>query len=156
MSDRYSHSLPPDPADSLLLRRFFYRFWLAGLLKIISDGLNVTSPLVTRALITYGTGVYFADRNVPGYTADSIGVGIGLAFGLWAMQIVASFCLHHFFANSAGVGVLARSALIASIYKKATNLSGKAKTTISNGRLTNHIGTDVSRIDFCAGFFHMR
>lgn len=54
------------------------------------------------------------------------------------------------------IGVLARSALIASIYKKATKLSGKAKTTISNGRLTNHIGTDVSRIDFCAGFFHMR
>jgi len=79
-----------------------------------------------------------------------------LAFGLWGMQIVASVCLHHFFNNSAGVGVLARSALIASIYKKATKLSGKAKTTISNGRLTNHIGTDVSRIDFCAGFFHMR
>ncbi|GAA5974663.1 hypothetical protein JCM5350_001237 [Sporobolomyces pararoseus] len=134
---------------------FFYRFWLAGLLKIISDGLNVTSPLVTRAIITYGTSVYLADRNIPGYTADPIGKGIGLAFGLWGMQIVASICLHHFFANSAGVGVLVRSALIASIYKKATNLSGKAKTTISNGRLTNHIGTDVSRIDFCAGFFHM-
>ncbi|GAA5839463.1 hypothetical protein JCM3766R1_003553 [Sporobolomyces carnicolor] len=134
---------------------FFYRFWLAGLLKIISDGLNVTSPLVTRALITYGTSVYFAHRDVPGYTADPIGKGIGLAFGLWGMQIVASICLHHFFANSAGVGVLVRSALIASIYRKATNLSGKAKTTISNGRLTNHIGTDVSRIDFCAGFFHM-
>ncbi|GAA5955029.1 hypothetical protein JCM3765_003165 [Sporobolomyces pararoseus] len=134
---------------------FFYRFWLAGLLKIISDGLNVTSPLVTRAIITYGTSVYLADRNIPGYVADPIGKGIGLAFGLWGMQIVASICLHHFFANSAGVGVLVRSALIASIYKKATNLSGKAKTTISNGRLTNHIGTDVSRIDFCAGFFHM-
>lgn len=134
---------------------FFYRFWLAGVLKIVSDGLNVTSPLVTRALITYGTSVYLAHRDVPGYTADPIGKGIGLAFGLWGMQIVASICLHHFFANSAGVGVLARSALIASIYKKATHLSGKAKTTISNGRLTNHIGTDVSRIDFCAGFFHM-
>ncbi|GAA5893310.1 uncharacterized protein JCM6883_007628 [Sporobolomyces salmoneus] len=134
---------------------FFYRFWLAGLLKVISDGLNVTSPLVTRALITYGTSVYLSDRNVPGYTADPIGKGIGLAFGLWGMQIVASICLHHFFANSAGVGVLARSALIASIYKKATNLSGKAKTTISNGKLSSMIGTDVSRIDFCAGFFHM-
>ncbi|GAA6008882.1 hypothetical protein JCM11491_003817 [Sporobolomyces phaffii] len=134
---------------------FFYRFWLAGLLKIISDGLNVTSPLVTRALITYGTSVYLSHRDVPGYTAEPIGRGIGLAFGLWGMQVVASVCLHHFFANSAGVGVLARSALIASIYRKATNLSGKAKTTISNGRLTNHIGTDVSRIDFCAGFFHM-
>jgi hypothetical protein len=32
-------------------------------------------------------------------------------------------------------------------------LSGKARTVISNGRLVNHIGTDVSRVDFCAGLF---
>lgn len=34
-------------------------------------------------------------------------------------------------------------------------LSGKARITITNGKLVNHISTDVSRIDFCAGFFHM-
>ncbi|GAA5952785.1 hypothetical protein JCM21900_005802 [Sporobolomyces salmonicolor] len=134
---------------------FFWRFWLAGILKIISDSLNVTSPLVTRTLITYGTDAYYSHRSVPGYTAQPIGVGVGLAFGLFGMQIVSAFCLHHFFAGGAGTGVLARGALIASIYRKATVLSGKARTVMTNGRLVNHIGTDVSRVDFCAGFFHM-
>ncbi|GAA5878573.1 hypothetical protein JCM1840_007455 [Sporobolomyces johnsonii] len=134
---------------------FFWRFWSAGVLKVISDGLNVTSPLVTRALIEYGTDAYYSHRGVPGYTAQPIGVGVGLAFGLFGMQIVAAFCLHHFFAGGAGTGVLARGALIASIYRKATVLSGKARTVMTNGRLVNHIGTDVSRVDFCAGFFHM-
>ncbi|CEQ43018.1 SPOSA6832_04911, partial [Sporobolomyces salmonicolor] len=146
---------------------FFWRFWLAGVLKVISDSLNVTSPLVTRALINYGTDAYYSHRSVPGYTEQPIGVGVGLAFGLFGMQIVSAFCLHHFFAGGAGTGVLARGALIASIYRKATVLSGKARTVMTNGRLVNHIasssdsfscretGTDVSRVDFCAGFFHM-
>ncbi|BGO90746.1 hypothetical protein NBRC10512v2_002998 [Rhodotorula toruloides] len=134
---------------------FFWRFWSAGILKVISDGLLVTSPLVTRALITFGTKAYAAHRGIPGYEPDPIGVGIGLAFGLWGMQIVASLCLHSFFERSAGTGVLVRAALIAAIYRKAMVLSGKARTVITNGRLVNHIGTDISRIDFCAGFFHM-
>ncbi|BGP39125.1 hypothetical protein JCM10450v2_003079 [Rhodotorula kratochvilovae] len=134
---------------------FFWTFWSAGLLKIISDGLLITSPLVTRALITFGSDAYYAHRGVPGYEPQPIGVGIGLAFGLWGMQIVASLCLHSFFQGSAGTGVLARAALITSLYRKSMVLSGKARTVITNGRLVNHIGTDVSRVDFCAGFFHM-
>ncbi|GAA5823616.1 hypothetical protein JCM11251_000700 [Rhodosporidiobolus azoricus] len=134
---------------------FFWTFWSAGALKIISDCLLVTSPLVTRRLISFGSSAYYAHRGVPGYTAEPIGVGVGLSFGLWGMQILASICLHHYFHHSAGTGVLARAALIASIYRKAMVLSGKARTVITNGRLVNHIGTDVSRIDFCAGFFHM-
>ncbi|BGP15223.1 hypothetical protein JCM10213_000825 [Rhodosporidiobolus nylandii] len=134
---------------------FFWQFWSAGALKVISDGLLVTSPLVTRALISFGTDAYYAHRGVDGFTAQPIGVGIGLAFGLWGMQAVSSLCLHSFFRFSAGTGVLARAALIAAIYRKAMVLSGKARTVISNGRLVSAIGTDVSRVDFCAGFFHM-
>ncbi|BGP58188.1 hypothetical protein JCM8202v2_005849 [Rhodotorula sphaerocarpa] len=134
---------------------FFWKFWAAGILKIFSDGLTVTSPLVTRAIITFATDAYAARRGVPGYEAQPIGVGIGLAFGLWGMQIVASLCLHSFFYHSAGSGVLIRATLIAALYRKAMKLSGKARTVVTNGRLVNHIGTDCSRIDFCAGFFHM-
>ncbi|GAA5902364.1 hypothetical protein JCM6882_000511 [Rhodosporidiobolus microsporus] len=134
---------------------FFWEFWSAGVLKVISDSLLVTSPLVTRALISFGSDAYYAHRGVPGYSPQPIGVGVGLAVGLWCMQILASLFLHSFFRYSAGTGVLARAALIAAIYRKAMVLSGKARTVITNGRLVNHIGTDVSRIDFCAGFFHM-
>lgn len=34
-------------------------------------------------------------------------------------------------------------------------LSGKARVVATNGKLINNISTDVSRIDFCCGFFHM-
>ena len=44
-------------------------------------------------------------------------------------------------------GLLARAALISSIYKRGVNLTGKARTTLPNSALVNHISTDVSLID---------
>lgn len=40
-------------------------------------------------------------------------------------------------------GVLARAALIHSIYKRGVNLTGKARTQFSNAALINHVSTDV-------------
>ncbi|KAM0751625.1 P-loop containing nucleoside triphosphate hydrolase protein [Meredithblackwellia eburnea MCA 4105] len=134
---------------------FGYRFWSGGIIKLFGDVSNVTSPLVTKALIKFATDSYYSHRGVPGYTNPHIGLGIGLAFVLWIMQIVTALSIHQFFVRSAGTGVLARGALIAAIYRRSLVLSGKARTVITNGKLVNHISTDVSRIDFCAGFFHM-
>lgn len=79
---------------------FFWRFWSAGVLKVISDLLTVFSPLVTRYLINYGTDVYYARRGVPGFAEPHIANGYGAAVGLLAMIIASSMCLHHFFARS--------------------------------------------------------
>ncbi|GAA96149.1 uncharacterized protein L969DRAFT_91604 [Mixia osmundae IAM 14324] len=134
---------------------FFWKFWSAGALKIVSDTLLVTSPLITKKIINYGLQHYEHAHGVAGISDPGIGYGVGLAIGLFAMQFVASLCMHQFFARSMEVGVFARGALISSIYRRALVLSGKSRATITNGKLVSHISTDASRIDFCAGFFHM-
>lgn len=154
---------------------FRWRFWSSGFIKVIGDTAQVrapclhqlsfahfpfspaqvTSPLVTKELVDFGTRAYYAHRGVPGFEARSVGYGVGLCFVLWIMQVIYSLCIHQFFVRSAGTGVLARGALITAIYRRSMELSGKARVTITNGKLVNHISTDVSRIDFCAGFFHM-
>lgn len=53
------------------------------------------------------------------------------------------------------MGVLLRSAIISAVYKRALRLTQKSRGEIPNGKIVNHISTDVSRIDFAAGFFHM-
>lgn len=40
-------------------------------------------------------------------------------------------------------GVLARAALINSIYKRGVKLTGRARVDLSNSTLINHISTDV-------------
>lgn len=69
---------------------FFYQFWSGGFIKIFGDVAQVLSPLVTKALIQFATSSYYANRGVPGFTAPSVGVGVGLAIALWVMQIVCA------------------------------------------------------------------
>lgn len=102
--------------------------------------------------IDSGLSAHLAGRND---LAPPVGRGVGLAFGLMALQLVASFCQHHFFYRSSSTGVLLRGGLITAIYDRSLRLTSRARTTLTNGKLVNHISTDVSRIDFCCGFFHM-
>lgn len=71
------------------------------------------------------------------------------------MQVITSLSTHHFFYRSMSTGVLLRGGLITAIYARSLRLTARARSTLTNGKLVNHISTDVSRIDFCAGYFHM-
>jgi ABC-type multidrug transport system fused ATPase/permease subunit len=81
--------------------------------------------------------------------------GIGLAIGLVALQTISSLATNHFFYRGFSTGVLLRGGLINAIYLQSLRLTSRARSTLTNGKLVNHISTDVSRIDYCAGFFHM-
>jgi ABC-type multidrug transport system fused ATPase/permease subunit len=70
------------------------------------------------------------------------------------MQLITSLCTHQFFYRSTGTGVLLRGGLITAIYSRALRLTSRARSTLTNGKLVNHISTDISRIDFAAGYFH--
>ncbi|KAG1821831.1 ABC transporter [Suillus subaureus] len=131
----------------------FWWFWSAGVLKVIGDTAQITSPLVVKAIINFATVSY--TNHLTGQSTPSIGEGIGLAFGLLALQLIASWCTNHFFYRSMSSGVLLRGGLITAIYSKSLQLSARARVHLSNGELVNHISTDVSRIDFCLGYFHM-
>ncbi|KAG6861355.1 hypothetical protein C0995_001088 [Termitomyces sp. Mi166 len=128
-------------------------FWSGGLLKVISDTAQVTSPLLVKAIINFATESYVGHQT--GAKVPSIGIGFGYAFGLIALQITGSLCMHHFFYRATSTGVLLRGGLITAIYARSLKLTSRARSTLTNGKLVNHISTDVSRIDFCAGFFHM-
>lgn len=90
-----------------------------------------------------------------GESVPGIGTGVGLTFILLVMQLITSLCTHHFFYRSTSTGVLLRGGLITAIYDRSLKLTSRARSTLTNGKLVNHISTDVSRIDFCCGFFHM-
>lgn len=51
-------------------------------------------------------------------------------------------------------GVLARGALISAIYKKSLRLTVGARALHPNGKLMNHLSSDISRVDYCAQWFH--
>ncbi|KAJ7593418.1 ABC transporter [Mycena floridula] len=129
-------------------------FWSAGILKVIGDTAQVTSPLLVKAIISFAQDSYTGHRTGTGKIPPP-GKGIGLTFALLALQLLASLCTHHFFYRSSSTGVLLRGGLITAIYSRSLRLTTRARSTLNNGLIMNHISTDVSRVDFCAGFFHM-
>jgi ATP-binding cassette subfamily C (CFTR/MRP) protein 1 len=103
---------------------------------------------------------YAAKAN--GTPPPNIGRGVGMALGLWALTILQSVCQHQFFFRSMAIGVLARATLISAIYKRSLSLTVGSRSKHPNGKLINHISSDVSdiiwhplmeqisRIDYCA------
>ncbi|KAI0768063.1 P-loop containing nucleoside triphosphate hydrolase protein [Trametes elegans] len=121
-------------------------FWTGGLMKLVADCAQVCSPLLVKVR-AHRAGRY---EDVP-----PIGKGVGLSIGLFALQIMSSLCTHHFFYRAASTGVLLRGGLITAIYDRSLRLSSRARATLTNGKLVNHISTDVSRIDFCCSFLQL-
>jgi len=73
---------------------FGTQFWSAGLIKVLADSLSVTTPLVTKIIIQFGTSAYYSHRGIPGFTEDPIGKGVGAAVGLLCMLVTSALLLH--------------------------------------------------------------
>ncbi|KAG8734470.1 hypothetical protein FRC11_009999, partial [Ceratobasidium sp. 423] len=133
----------------------FWWFWTGGLYKGLADVGMICSPLVVKALINFASQSYAA--RSAGTSAPSIGKGLGLAFGLLALQWLIMLLNVHAFHRSFTTGVLLRTALITSVFSRALSLTPRARTMggMTGGKFVGLISTDVSRIDYCAGYFHM-
>jgi ATP-binding cassette subfamily C (CFTR/MRP) protein 1 len=71
-----------------------------------------------------------------------------MAIGLFLLTILTSICQHQFFWRSMSTGVLARTTLIGSLYKRGLSLTPKERTLHPGAALVNHMSTDISRVDF--------
>ncbi|KAF8530144.1 ABC protein [Hysterangium stoloniferum] len=129
-----------------------WQFWISGAVKVFGDVAQLLGPLLVKAIINFGKE-HFAARQ-SGEPGPNIGRGIGLATGLFCVTCTFVVLQQQFFWRSMSTGVLARSALIASIYKRGVFLAPAARFAHPNSSLLNHMSTDVSRINYCAQWFH--
>ncbi|KAJ7746385.1 ABC protein [Mycena metata] len=126
-------------------------FWYGGAFKVLGDTAQLMGPILVKAIINFAKAR--AAARTAGTVLPSIGRGIGMSCGLICVVIMASVFQHQFFWRSMTTGVLARAALTSSIYKRGVRLTGKARTTLTNSDIINHVSTDISRIDVCAQWF---
>lgn len=71
-----------------------------------------------------------------------------MAIGLFLLTITWSLSQHQVWWRACITGALARAALSCSVFKRATILSNTSRAVYSNGKLMNHLSTDISRIDY--------
>jgi ATP-binding cassette, subfamily C (CFTR/MRP), member 1 len=106
---------------------FKFEFWIGGICRICADMFQVLSPFALRYLIQFATEAYYAARNPHGGPAPHVGKGLGLAFGITAMQVLQSLGTSQFIYRGMMVGGQCRAALIAAIFEKSMRISSRAK-----------------------------
>lgn len=80
------------------------------------------------------------------YNRDT-GMGCVYTVVMFIMLLLGNFLSGRFFYKSLYVGVFCRAALVSGLFRRALNMQGRDRST---GKLTNHVSTDISRIDFGA------
>ncbi|KZT61359.1 ABC protein [Calocera cornea HHB12733] len=118
-------------------------FWAGGLFKVVGDTAQLMAPLLSKSIVR------MIESPDP-----SIGRGVPMAIGLFLLTVTASLFQHQFFFRSMHTGVMARAGLTTALYKRSLKLSPRARTVYPNGALVNFLSTDISRIDYCAQWFH--
>ncbi|KPM39848.1 Multidrug resistance-associated protein 1 [Neonectria ditissima] len=125
----------------------FRWFWLGGLFKLGGDLSQMVSPLLIRFLIT----------TLSDPSQEALRAGFGYAVGLFVLLVFSVTSNVHGFYRSYTTGILLRGALMHAIYRRATmQLTEKAKLKhgLGTGKLMSLMSADVTRVDFCCGFFH--
>ncbi|KAH8110164.1 multidrug resistance-associated ABC transporter [Phellopilus nigrolimitatus] len=134
--DLRKQKYPKRPLLSAVHSAFFWRWWIAGSLKLCAGGfldhadilhanlaedcqidtLNTTSPLVTRLLLAWLTEAFtFAHSGSTSPRPRGIGYGVGLGVALFAMQEVSSLMTNHFMMSAPNFTSLRRKLRVDSL-----------------------------------------
>ncbi|KAJ3537700.1 hypothetical protein NM688_g6639 [Phlebia brevispora] len=147
-----------------LHKTFFWRFWIGGFLKLASDTLKTTTPLVNKVLLTWLTNSYIYAKAGPVEAAalgvakpQGIGYGIGLAFALFAMQEIAS--LVSLFCIMLAYDLCSVDPTLREDDQSLHDSDDDHGTIRQNrryrvGKITTMISTDATRLDRSAAFIH--
>ncbi|KAF9107851.1 Multidrug resistance-associated protein 1 [Mortierella sp. GBA35] len=76
---------------------------------------------------------------------EPVALGIILAFGMFFASLINSFFMAQYFQSAMNVGIEARTALIAMIYRKSLKLTSAAKQKSTAGEINNHMSVDAER-----------
>ncbi|KAG0197883.1 Multidrug resistance-associated protein 1 [Mortierella sp. GBA30] len=106
--------------------------------RIVASTLTYVLPTLLNQLLGF-IGSY----NTP--TPQPVELGVILAFGMFFASILNSFFMAQYFQETMNLGVEARTALIAMIYRKSLRLSSAAKQKSTAGEINNHMSVDAER-----------
>ncbi|CAG8733244.1 36712_t:CDS:10 [Gigaspora margarita] len=104
-------------------------------------------------ILKFVSDAYFANLNND--VQPPAHIGYLLIVVMFLMEMGASMLFSTYFYYALELGFLSRTILITTIYQKALVLSGKARSLFNNGKITNLMSTDTSRIAYACNYFHM-
>ncbi|KAL0484005.1 ATP-binding cassette, subfamily C [Acrasis kona] len=132
---------------SLLLaihRAFGTRFYLAGIIKVMYDVIQLVSPVFIRLLIQF-----VSDPTIDTY------YGYAYVFGLTALNLVGLLMIHQYFHIVTRQGMNITTGLRHVIYSKSLRISSRAKQSMNTGDIINVMSIDSQKIGDLITYLHM-
>lgn len=126
-------------------RTIGWHFWCSLFTRLIGSFLQSISPLIMQAIVTFAMESFDASSN----NVDSPSVSKGLILSTFLFLNLAAATLFIQWSHWEAVqsGILARTILITSINRKSMVLSPSSRTLFTEGKITNLMSTDTTRID---------
>ncbi|NXP50331.1 MRP7 protein, partial [Heliornis fulica] len=127
---------------SVLHSAFGLRFYSLGLLKLVSNLLGFSGPLLLNLLVNF-----MESRQEP------LSHGVLYALGLFAGSFLSALLRNQFSYEVNKVTLMVRAAIISAIYRKALCVSSTSLSRFTVGEIVNFMSTDTSRlVNFCLSF----
>ncbi|KAJ3122380.1 hypothetical protein HK100_012023 [Physocladia obscura] len=140
----------PNP-DGKLLRNVVWKLagkqiLSLGIMNLLSNLSNLFAPYFVQWILNFAISRQAVSVSGSGI-AEPLSHGIGLAFGLFILQVVGTFLSNQFIQESSVSAVSLRTMMTAVIYRKSLKLSSSARQEYTSGNIVNLISTDTNRIE---------
>jgi len=136
------------PSLSRALRKAFgYQFIIAGICKLIYDGLGFALPLLLQELINFVTDVKYTDSPPPTWK------GYAYAVGMFVAPALQVFFANYFYRASYSIGIRVRACLSSVLFQKSLVLSPAARARLNTGQIVNMMAVDCMKV--LTLFFHL-
>lgn len=146
MVDRKENNITSETSTSVIcaLNKAFGReCWSLGILQLITDGSNLTGPILLNLLVSYTEN-----------SEETTWHGYLYATALFCTTFICCMSRTHFMYRIQILGLKVRAALISSVYKKALNVSTVSLSKFTTGDIVNFMSTDTDRVVNFSVSFH--
>ncbi|XP_052824006.1 ATP-binding cassette sub-family C member 10 isoform X2 [Octopus bimaculoides] len=128
-----------------LFKEYGNEYILIGILKIFTDVLSFSGPILLNYLISFM-------ENSKTKESD----GIFYACTLFLTSLIGSFCSSQFTYRIQVLQFKVRAAIITTLYKKVLSVNNVLMSEFSAGKIVNFMSTDTDRIvNFCVSFHQL-
>jgi len=139
-----------------IFKVYGFDFFIAGVLKLISDVANLISPVILELLLNYLTK---SDKNSTTTSTGFFGMiqkNIGWIYVgcIFSCQLIYTICNNYHLKIVYEIGILVRSIFVEIIYHKILKLTGKEMNTFGEGQIINLITFDVYTIQLLISNLH--